>query len=113
MMKVASSTQRADHEAAPVPSQRGEAVDEHEDAERNYDLGSPKFWTIVVGMYLVIFLVALDRSIIATAIPRIPDEFDSIQDVAWYGSAYTLALCLLQRYLWPRLSAAWFPILYR
>jgi len=46
-------------------------------------------------MYLSIFLVALDRTIIATAIPKITDEFNSIEDVGWYGSAYMLtAACL-------------------
>ena len=33
-----------------------EKVNEYEDAEKNYQ---PKFWTIMVGMYLSIFLVAL------------------------------------------------------
>lgn len=31
-----------------------------------------------------------DRTIIATAIPRITDDFNSIQDIGWYGSAYML-----------------------
>ncbi|KAJ5949387.1 hypothetical protein N7454_000971 [Penicillium verhagenii] len=38
-----------------------------------------------------LFLVALDRTIIATAIPRITDEFHSLGDIGWYGSAYMLA----------------------
>ncbi|POR34948.1 Major facilitator superfamily domain, general substrate transporter [Tolypocladium paradoxum] len=32
----------------------------------------------------------LDNSIIATAIPRITDEFHSLGDIGWYGSAYML-----------------------
>jgi len=32
----------------------------------------------------------VDNSIIATAIPRITDEFHSLNDVGWYGSAYML-----------------------
>ena len=49
----------------------------------------------MIGMYLSIFLVALDRTIIATAIPKITDEFNSIEDIGWYGSAYMLtAACL-------------------
>ncbi|KAF2097192.1 putative aflatoxin efflux pump, partial [Rhizodiscina lignyota] len=61
-----------------------------EDAEKNFRPKSLKFWTILCGMYLSIFLVALDRTIIATAIPRITDEFNSIEDIGWYGSAYML-----------------------
>ncbi|KAE8451274.1 hypothetical protein EG329_004439 [Mollisiaceae sp. DMI_Dod_QoI] len=69
--------------------------DQYEDAERNYQPKSLKFWTILVGTYLSIFLVALDRTIIATAIPKITDEFNSIEDIAWYGSAYMLATACL------------------
>ncbi|PLB48605.1 putative efflux pump antibiotic resistance protein [Aspergillus steynii IBT 23096] len=40
--------------------------------------------------FLSLFLVALDRTIVATAIPRITDEFNSLGDIGWYGSAYML-----------------------
>jgi hypothetical protein len=33
-----------------------------------------------------VFCVALDNTIIATAIPRITDDFKTLQDVGWYGS---------------------------
>lgn len=31
----------------------------------------------------------------ATAIPRITDQFDSLEDVGWYASAYLLTTCSL------------------
>jgi MFS family permease len=34
-----------------------------------------------------------DNTILATAIPRITDEFKSIDDVGWYGSSYLLTTC--------------------
>jgi MFS family permease len=40
--------------------------------------------------------MALDNSIIATAIPRITDQFHSLGDVGWYGSAYLLTTAALQ-----------------
>ncbi|PNS20386.1 hypothetical protein CAC42_5836 [Sphaceloma murrayae] len=43
---------------------------------------------IMVGLYCAIFLVALDRTILGTAIPRMTDEFHSFQDIGWYQSAY-------------------------
>jgi hypothetical protein len=55
--------------------------DEYEDAEKNYRPKTLKFWTIMIGVYLSTFLVGLDRTIIATAIPRITDEFHSIEDI--------------------------------
>lgn len=35
-------------------------------------------------------------TIVATAIPRITDEFKSLQDVGWYGSAFFLTLASFQ-----------------
>ncbi|KAJ3499582.1 hypothetical protein NLG97_g212 [Lecanicillium saksenae] len=50
----------------------------------------------MVAVYLVFFLVALDRTIIGTAIPSISAEFNSFGDIAWYESAFLLPLCVLQ-----------------
>ncbi|QVM10208.1 hypothetical protein D8B26_004869 [Coccidioides posadasii str. Silveira] len=51
---------------------------------------------IMAALYLGVFLVALDRTIIATAIPRITDDFHSLNDVGWYGSSYLIAACSFQ-----------------
>lgn len=55
-----------------------------------------KLAIIVVGLCLSVFCMALDNTIIATAIPRITDEFNSLQDIGWYGSAYLLTTCAFQ-----------------
>lgn len=36
-----------------------------------------------------------DNTIIATAIPTITDEFNSLDDIGWYGSAYLFTTCSL------------------
>jgi MFS family permease len=54
------------------------------------------FVLLMVSIYLSMFLVALDQLIISTAIPRITDEFQSIGDIGWYGSAYLLTSCSFQ-----------------
>lgn len=51
---------------------------------------------LTLSISLAAFLVALDRTIVATAIPRITDEFNSPADVGWYGSAYLLTSCAFQ-----------------
>ncbi|KAK3318234.1 major facilitator superfamily domain-containing protein [Apodospora peruviana] len=51
---------------------------------------------VMIGLYLSIFLVSLDRTIIATAVPRITDEFHSIDDIGWYASAYMITACAFQ-----------------
>ncbi|KAJ4291393.1 MFS sugar transporter [Collariella sp. IMI 366227] len=51
---------------------------------------------IVLALCLSVFVMALDNSIIATAIPKITDQFHSLPDVGWYGSAYLLTTAALQ-----------------
>ncbi|KAK4099579.1 MFS general substrate transporter [Parathielavia hyrcaniae] len=50
------------------------------------------FSFIVVALVLTVFLVSLDMTIVATAIPRITDEFQGLEDVAWYGSAFFMTV---------------------
>jgi MFS family permease len=49
-----------------------------------------KLVLITVALILSIFLSALDSTIIATAIPKITDEFKSLDEVGWYASAFLL-----------------------
>ena len=63
------------------------------------ELEYPRFRIVLVLMaclFLVTFLIALDRLIIATAIPHITDQFNSLGDVGWYVSAYLLTSCSFQ-----------------
>ncbi|KAI5459128.1 major facilitator superfamily domain-containing protein [Mariannaea sp. PMI_226] len=51
---------------------------------------------ILISVFTSMFLVSLDRLIITTAIPQITDEFKSVGDIGWYGSAYLLTTCASQ-----------------
>ena len=55
-----------------------------------------KLTFILIALVLSIFLVALDMTIVATAIPRITDEFHSLDQVGWYGSAFFLTVGAFQ-----------------
>ncbi|KAK3631965.1 MFS sugar transporter [Elasticomyces elasticus] len=65
---------------------------------------------ITIALCLSVFCMALDNTIISTAIPRITDEFKAIDDVGWYGSAYLLTTCAFQLFfgkLYTFLSLKW------
>ena len=47
---------------------------------------------IVVALVLGIFLVSLDLTIVATAIPKITSEFHGLDDVAWYSAAFFMTI---------------------
>lgn len=99
---TSSSSVSADSE----PSSQNELPTENEkpnaglaaqtEQQRNYQPKTLKFWLIVLSTFMAMFLVALDRTIIVTALPRITDDFQSLGDIGWYGSAYMLSSAAFQ-----------------
>ncbi|KAI8263506.1 Efflux pump mlcE [Colletotrichum sp. SAR 10_77] len=65
-----------------------------EDNSQEYVSGV-KLGLIVVSVSLACFLTVMDISVISTAIPKITDDFKSLVDVGWYGSAYNLGSAAL------------------
>ncbi|KAK7966854.1 efflux pump antibiotic resistance protein [Apiospora aurea] len=74
----------------------------------------PRLIAIISALLLSIFLndadtfpslplpqVALDMTIVATVIPKITDEFNSIADIGWYAAAFFITLAVFQSF-WGR-----------
>ncbi|KND91555.1 Pantothenate synthetase [Tolypocladium ophioglossoides CBS 100239] len=51
---------------------------------------------IVVALVLSVFLLSLDMTIVATAIPKITDEFKGLDKVGWYGAAFFMTVGSMQ-----------------
>ncbi|KAI1375602.1 major facilitator superfamily domain-containing protein [Hypoxylon crocopeplum] len=60
------------------------------DANENEYPSGTTLGIIIAALVLSVFLSALDITIVATAIPRITDEFHGLDKAAWYGSAFFL-----------------------
>ncbi|KAJ8071804.1 hypothetical protein OCU04_002118 [Sclerotinia nivalis] len=73
---------------------RDHAASEPDDVYQ--EQASSQIIPLLVSIFVTMFLVALDRTIISTAIPQITDEFSSLPDVGWYGSAYLLTCSSFQ-----------------
>ncbi|KAH0527007.1 hypothetical protein TsFJ059_002051 [Trichoderma semiorbis] len=56
-----------------------------------YPTGS-RLVAIITALALAIFLVSLDLTIVATAIPKITDQFNGLSDIAWYSSAFFMTM---------------------
>ncbi|KAL1604784.1 hypothetical protein SLS60_004324 [Paraconiothyrium brasiliense] len=65
------------------------------DDNPNYITGA-RLGLIIASLMLGVFCVALDNNIVAVAIPRITNEFHTLNHVGWYGSAYLLPGCGFQ-----------------
>ena len=74
-----------DRKNVDIDDEKASVYDRSSVEETAYPTGI-KLLAITIALCLAVFLVALDQTIIATAIPRITDEFDSVQDIGWYGS---------------------------
>ncbi len=74
----------------------GAGADDFIDGDVVVKLDHKNLAIMSIGLALSLFLVALDETIITTAIPNITDEFYSLNDVGWYGSAYLLTMCCFQ-----------------
>jgi MFS transporter, DHA2 family, glioxin efflux transporter len=84
--ELQQTSQSVECEAAAAPPQP---------PEQSYPTGL-RFVLLTLGLIFTIFLSALDTSIISTAIPRITDQFGTVKDVGWYGSAYTITNAAFQ-----------------
>ncbi|OCF40914.1 aflatoxin efflux pump AFLT [Kwoniella heveanensis CBS 569] len=51
-----------------------------------------RFWAIFLSLMISIFLFALDQLIVATAIPKITSEFNSLTKLSWLASGFFLTL---------------------
>ncbi|KAG9038717.1 hypothetical protein FRB95_000307 [Tulasnella sp. JGI-2019a] len=49
-----------------------------------------EFYVLLFGMLISLFLVGLDQTIVATAVPKLASDFNALQQVPWVASAYLL-----------------------
>lgn len=77
------------------------AVPIEHDEERRQNLEANgitrcSFLIVIVSLFFGTFLVALDTTMIGTAIPAITTAFHALGDIGWYGSGYLLTLTAFQ-----------------
>ncbi|KAI1615155.1 major facilitator superfamily domain-containing protein [Exophiala viscosa] len=84
-----------DEQLSKDPADEGAALEQVTSKAEVYPTGA-KLVSVLLSVYLTIFLVALDRTIIATALPKITDEFNSFGDVGWYNAGFLLPTTALQ-----------------
>lgn len=90
-------TKRAEKADEPCEDQQSNAIALAR--TRTEDIVYPsglKLAALMASTFISMFLVALDRLIISTAIPQITDDFRSQTDIGWYGSAFMLTNCAFQ-----------------
>ncbi|KAF4997162.1 hypothetical protein FGRMN_4056 [Fusarium graminum] len=70
-------------------------TDSDDPNEDDYPKGINMFF-IVLALVMAVFLFSLDLTIVATAIPKITDEFKGLDKVGWYGAAFFMTVGAFQ-----------------
>ncbi|KGO68310.1 Major facilitator superfamily domain, general substrate transporter [Penicillium italicum] len=68
-------------------------TEESDDEEKQVYPSSSKLAPILIGLCFQSFCIALDNTILSTAVPKITEQFNSLGDLSWYASAYLLTTC--------------------
>lgn len=55
-----------------------------------------RLYVVITSLFFGTFLIALDTNILNVAIPQISTDFHALDDVAWYGTSYLVALTAFQ-----------------
>lgn len=81
---------KSTEDASPPPSPSSSS------SSSSYHIPSWRSGLILLSLWLGTLLVAIDTTIIGTAIPKISSDFKALTQVGWYGSAYMLTLTAFQ-----------------
>lgn len=55
-------------------------------------LHGAQLWLLLAVLYLSVYLLALELTMLSTVVPTLTDEFGTVADISWYESAYVLPL---------------------
>ena len=81
--KQAAKTEKKKHEHTPSAPPAGNSG-----FQAPADIPRWRFWAIFISLLLSIFLFALDQLILATAIPKITEAFDSLSQLSWLAAGF-------------------------
>lgn len=75
---------------------KSDDMNEKKDVEEKIEYASGlSLFAIMFGLCAGVLLVAVDQTIVATAIPKITNQFHATDDIGWYASAYFLTAAAL------------------
>ncbi|CAG8500823.1 2335_t:CDS:2 [Cetraspora pellucida] len=86
---VPNSHDEKDNKVLNIAS-RSNVTDSHYEDEKSVLLPIKELVLVFLALLLAVFLAGLDQMIIATCLPNIVSEFNSLDQITWIGTAYLL-----------------------
>lgn len=108
---AAHISQARSHPSSTIPPEPGYELLDLNNVQEAVSLSGTnrsktRIFAILVGLYLSLFIAALDQTIVATAIPTISADLHSSTGFVWIGGAYLLANAAGGP-IWAALSDIW------
>lgn len=66
-----------------------------EDASQQLLLHGVQLWLLLAALYMSVYLLALELTMLSTIIPTLTNEFHTVADISWYEAAYVLPMYVL------------------
>ncbi|KAF8930004.1 hypothetical protein BGZ58_008526 [Dissophora ornata] len=86
----------SDLESTAVSANAVAPVEEHQDFGPKQPLTTVRLVLVFLGIFVTLFLSALDQTIVTTTLPSIAAEFDNFSDISWVGTAYLITTTAVQ-----------------
>ncbi|KAF9574742.1 hypothetical protein EC968_005747 [Mortierella alpina] len=94
---TASQNLEAGHPSTQVVQGEGSPVDQQlQDFGPKTPLTPVRRVCVFLGIFVTLFLAALDQTIVTTTLPSIAKEFNNFADISWVGTAYLLTTTAVQ-----------------
>ncbi|KAI8629003.1 MFS general substrate transporter [Xylariaceae sp. FL1651] len=63
--------------------------------DENEEISGWSFYVLIVVIIMAALVIALNGTVLGTAIPSITAEFKTVDDVGWYAAAYLVTTCVM------------------
>ncbi|KAF9128431.1 hypothetical protein BGW39_005055 [Mortierella sp. 14UC] len=97
---VAASSASRDQKTTGSPAPFDTSAAKASTAQQDYGPKSPMSKTrqmvVFLGVLMVLFLAALDQSIVTTALPSISKDFNNFSEISWVGTGFLLTMTAIQ-----------------
>ncbi|KAI0020790.1 MFS general substrate transporter [Xylariomycetidae sp. FL0641] len=74
---------------------QGDGGAEAKQSAKPAEMSGTSFYFLIASVMLGSLLIALNATVLGTAIPSITADFGTVQDVGWYASAYLITNCAM------------------
>ena len=75
-----------------TPQEKQPTETQAEEPGQPLALHGVQLWLLLAVLYMSVYLLALELTMLSTIIPTLTNEFHTVADISWYEAAYVLPM---------------------